>query len=257
MTSNQLAYQSNVIADKRVEYENQVNVRKNELTEAANSEIQRHNMAMEDIQNRANLISQQVANQDGDYKRTMAALEREYKQATVALQSTLGVRRLEIEERLANIQEQKNHITEEYNAVMAGIERDRVNISQQAQVEVERHNISVENIQRDMNKLQGERNDLVILEQDIKTKQLEFERTQWRETYGLKKDDLYLRQQLALVEAQRLMLGVNQLQLELDRYQNVELPESKSRIYSNVIKSTVGALREGAQALTGTLGAMK
>lgn len=183
MTSNQIAYAAN-----------QEDIRHNKAMEA---ETERSNKAMEALKER-DIANEELRTQnDSWYKQESTRISREYNQIYYELQHAAQEEKAWYESQLVNLEEEKNYITKTYNDMMNSRKQEENLIKQGVADEEARHNKELESLTRDSNAL--------------KFKQLEFEKTQFRENLGLKWSEFGL-------ERQRLDFAYEELALNKDRY---------------------------------------
>lgn len=183
MTSNQIAYAAN-----------QETERHNKAVEAEN---ERSNKAMEELKAR-DLANEELKTQnDAWYKQETTRLTREYNSMYYELQKASQDEKAWYESRLVDIENEKNNITKIYNDMMNSRKLEENLVRQGVAEEDARHNKEIETLTRDANAL--------------KWKQLEFEKTQFRENLGFRWSELGL-------ERKKLDLSYEELNLNRDRY---------------------------------------
>lgn len=183
MTSNQIAYAVN-----------QESIRHNQAVEA---ETERSNKAMEALKER-DIANEELRTQnDAWYKQESTRISREYNNIYYELQHAAQEEKAWYESQLVNLEEEKNYITKTYNDMMNSRKQEENLIRMNVAEEEVRHNKELESLTRDSNQL--------------KWKQLDFEKTQFRENLGLKWSEFEL-------DRQRLDFNYEELALNRDRY---------------------------------------
>lgn len=155
---------------------NQVNYASVEVSRDAQAETERHNQATEVIQREANGIQAAKVENDRLYQAQSLAIQREYNQAYLSWTKSSGTKKLELEQQMNDINQQKVDLEKEYKSNDVFIRTEANKINQSMIGETNRHNLTLERISQQQNL--------------IKDKEVEYANYVNLENIDLKKRDL-------------------------------------------------------------------
>lgn len=236
MTSNQLAYQSNIEIERH-----------NRVTE---EEAGRHNVETEGIAKEQNRLESWKIQVDDNYKRQSNRIQEEYNHAYIALQKAQGDKKLEIEEYLADLRRREQDLELFYNTQRLDIQRQQNAINSAANQETERHNKAMEQYQTDY----MDRNFA------LENRKAEYTSTYYRDLITTKQAELEFNKNKALrdwltnaplISAQTSLLE-QQYNTELLRQSNIEA-DTKLKGSQNV-STGFHVLWDGISAIGGAAG---
>lgn len=210
---------------------------------AANVETKRHNVAIEEIEGRANDINEQRNLYDAQYKRDALELDKQIKQAQLELDTAIGQRKLDLQEQVNWLQWKRDLVEQNYKQSMLNIADRETSVSERRENELERY-------QKALNDLGFAKNEIDAQLANIREKQAEYEKYKVEQDVRIQdfiaKSNLQKIKQdyeIGLIREENAQVA-NELRAELQEYQ-------EAGIVTDSIWTGVGTILSGFKSVLG------